>query len=107
MTEKKVEIIRNYKDSVFRMLYREKKELLSLYNAVNQTHYENEADLKVTTLENAIYMNMKNDVSCVVDLRMNLYEHQATVNPNMPLRDLFYVARLFENLIGCRNICYM
>lgn len=104
MTEEKMEVVRNYKDSVFRMLYREKKELLSLYNAVNQTHYEKEEDLEVTTLENAIYMNVKNDVSCVLDLRMNLYEHQSTINPNMPLRDLFYIARLFEKLISGRDI---
>jgi hypothetical protein len=92
-------IIRNYRDTVFRMLYRNKKELLSLYNAVNGTNYQDEADLEVTTLESAIYMSMKNDVSCVVDLRLNLYEQQSTVNPNMPLRDLFYVARLYEKLI--------
>lgn len=91
--------IRNYKDTVFRMIYCDKKELLVLYNAVNGTYYTNEEDLQITTLENAVYMNMKNDVSFVLDLRLNLYEHQATVNPNMPLRDLMYVARVFEGLV--------
>ena len=101
---KEVAVVKNYKDTVFRMLYREKKELLILYNAVNGTHYENENDLEITTLENAIYMNMKNDVSCVLDFRMNLYEHQSTINPNMPLRDLLYVSRLFEKLIDNSDI---
>ena len=78
------------------MIFRDKKELLTLYNAVNGTHYDNPDDLEITTLENAIYMNMKNDVSCILDMRMNLYEHQSSVNPNIPLRDLFYVARLYE-----------
>ncbi|MBD5464747.1 MAG: hypothetical protein HDR22_02835 [Lachnospiraceae bacterium] len=91
-------VILNNKDTVFRMLYSENEELLSLYNAVNGTHYENPDELEITTLENAIYMNMKNDVSCVLDMWMNLYEHQSTVNPNMPLRDLFYTARLYEKL---------
>ena len=45
---------RNYKDSVFRFIFKEKKELLALYNAVNDTHYENPDDLQVTTLDNAI-----------------------------------------------------
>lgn len=90
---------RNYKDTVFRMLFREKRELLSLFNAVNGTDYKNPDELEVNTLENAIYMNMKNDISCVLDDRLNLYEHQATENPNMPLRDLFYAANLF-----CRGI---
>ena len=55
-------------------------------------------------MENAIYMNMKNDVSCVLDMWMNLYEHQSTVNPNIPLRDLFYTARLYENIIIKKDI---
>lgn len=90
---------RNYKDTVFRMLYRDKSELLELYNAVNDTHYTDSEELEVAGLENAVYMSMKNDISCVVDLRLNLYEHQSTVNPNMPLRDLFYIAKLYEKMI--------
>lgn len=99
-TKKKADrkVISNNKDTVFGMIYSEKEELLSLYNAVNSTHYEDPDELEITTLENAIYMNMKNDVSCVLDMWMNLYEHQSTVNPNMPLRDLFYTARLYEKL---------
>ncbi len=89
---------RNYKDTVFRMLYRDKTELLELYNAVNGTQYKNPEELEAAGLENAVYMSMKNDVSCVVDLWLNLYEHQSTVNPSMPLRDLFYIARLYEKI---------
>lgn len=90
--------VRNYRDTVFRMLFREKNELLSLFNTVNGTSYEEPEKLQITTLENAIYMSMKNDISCILDMKLNLYEHQSTVNPNMPLRNLFYVARLFEVL---------
>ena len=68
-----------YKDTVFRAVFREKKELLSLYNAVNGTKYENEDDLKINTLENAVYMDMHNDVSCLLDMRMNLYEHPVSM----------------------------
>lgn len=84
---------------VFRLLYRDKSELLELYNAVNDTQYTNPEELEAAGLENAVYMSMKNDVSWVVDLRLNLYEHQSTVNPNMPLRDLFYIAKLYEKMI--------
>lgn len=97
-------LVRNQKDTVFCMFYRNKRELLKLYNAVNGTSYDNPDDLQVITLENAIYMNMKNDVSCMIDTKMNLYEHQSTVNPNMPLRNLFYVARLYEKLIRTKDI---
>ncbi len=90
---------RNYKDTVFRMLVRDRTKLLELYNAVNGTQYTDPGELEEIGLENAVYMSVKNDVSCVMDLRLNLYEHQSTVNPNMPLRDLFYVSRLYEKMI--------
>jgi len=90
---------RNYKDSIFRMLYLDKKELLSLYNAVNGTHYTDVDGLEINTLQNAIYMNMKNDVSFLFNFQVNLYEHQSTVNPNIPLRDLLYVSKLLQNII--------
>ncbi|MBQ8924079.1 MAG: hypothetical protein IJ053_04720, partial [Lachnospiraceae bacterium] len=78
---RKKNVIRNYKDTVFRMLFNNKKSLLSLYNAVNDTHYDNEDDLDITTLKNAIYMSMKNDVSCLIDMQLQLYEQQSTINP--------------------------
>ena len=92
-------VIRNYRDTLFRMLYRNKKRLLSLFNAVNGTHYDNPDDLTITTLEGVLYLGMKNDVSCIIDMMMQLYEHQSTVNTNMPLRNLFYVSDLLQKYI--------
>ena len=92
-------VIRNYRDTLFRMLYRNKKRLLSLFNAVNGTQYDNPDDLSITTLEGVLYLGMKNDVSCIIDMMMQLYEHQSTVNPNMPLRNLFYVSDLLQKYI--------
>lgn len=103
MTER-IYVQREYKATVFHMLFHEKKALLGLYNAVNGTHYTNSDDLEITTLENAIYMAMKNDVSFILDFQLSMYEHQSTFNPNMPLRDLFYVARQYEKLIGDADI---
>lgn len=96
--------IRNYQDTVFRMLFQEKRELLSLFNAIHGTSYDEPEKLEITTLENAVYMAMKNDISCVLDLQMDLYEHQSTPNPNMPLRDLFYVSKLLENWTKDQNL---
>lgn len=95
---------RNYKDTVFRMIFREKENLLSLYNALNGTDYGNVDDLEITTLENAVYMNYKNDISFVFDFELFLYEHQSTCNPNMPLRDLLYVTRVLQNRIKDKNL---
>ncbi len=90
---------RSYKDSLFRMIFRDRNHLLSLYNAVNQTAYTDPDALTIVTLENAVYMNMKNDVAFLIGFELNLYEHQSTWNPNMPLRDLFYVAREYQMLL--------
>ena len=55
------------------MIFEEKDESLKLYNAINQTDYQNPDDLTVTTLENAIYLGMKNDVSFVLYDILSLY----------------------------------
>lgn len=104
MTETKVK--RNYKDTVFRMIFKEKEHLLSLYNAVNGTQHTNVEDLEITTLENAIYMTYKNDISFVFDFQLTLFEHQSTLNPNMPLRDLIYVTENLQGLIDKKKLYY-
>ena len=100
----KLHVVRNQKDTVFRMLFREKKELLELYNALNDSAYNSPEDLTICTLENAIYMNFKNDISFLLDSEMNLYEHQASYNPNMPLRDLVYIAKQLEKYMRDESI---
>ena len=87
---------RNYKDTIFRMLFSDRKNLLSLYNAINGTSYENPEELEIVTLENAIYMGMKNDLAFIIDTNLFLYEHQSTYTPNMPLRDLFYISAEYQ-----------
>lgn len=91
---------RKYKDTLFRRLFSEKKNLLELYNALCDTSYTNENKLEIVTLENAIYMNIKNDVAFLIADYLNMFEHQSTKNPNMPLRDLLYIAREYEKLIN-------
>ena len=92
----------NTRDSLFRALFGDesrKKNTLELYNAINNSHYTNEDDITITTIENAIYLDKKNDVSFLLESTMSLYEHQSTYNPNMPLRGLFYLSRLYEKYI--------
>ena len=95
---------RNYKDTVFRMLFSDRKNLLSLYNAVNQSNYNNPDDLEIVTLENAIYMGMKNDLAFIIDTNLYLYEHQSTYNPNMPLRDLFYISSEYQKMLDQKSL---
>lgn len=95
---------RNHKDSLFRKVFRKKKDLLALYNALNGTHYKNEDDLEINTLDNALYMSIKNDVSCIIGCTMNLYEHQSSYNPNMPLRGLIYFAQQYNIYMEKRKL---
>lgn len=80
------------------MLFNDKENLLSLYNAVNKTSYTETDNFEITTLENAVYINYKNDVSFIFGFELMLYEHQSTVNPNMPLRNLSYVTEILQGL---------
>ena len=98
--EEDTSVYRTYKDRVFRMLFKEKKRLLELYNALNGTAYDDEDGLTVNTLENVIYLKMKNDVSFIIGWDMCLYEHQSSYCPNMPLRGFLYFADLYKKYIG-------
>ena len=91
-----------YKDTFFRMLFRDKEELMKLYNAVNDSAYTDADQFQIVTLENAVYMNMKNDLAFLVDFQLHLYEHQSTKNPNMPLRNLIYVTAMLREQIKKR-----
>ncbi len=108
--EQNTNVRRDYKARLFEMIFREKEELLGLYNAVNGTQYSDPEKLEINTLENAIYLSMHNDISFIIDSRLSLYEHQSTYSPNLPLRYLFYVSDLYSkmtkdsNLYGSRRI---
>ena len=81
-----------------------KKNLLELFNALNGTNYEDENELEINTIEDTIYMGMKNDVSCIIQSNMAMYEQQSTWNPNMPLRGILYSARLFSKYIKTNEL---
>lgn len=94
---------RRYKDSVFVDFFstdkNAKENFLALYNALHGTHLNNSTELKLLKLEQALYTKLSNDVSCLIDNKIIvLAEHQSTINENMPLRCLEYVARLYEQI---------
>ncbi|MDO4333268.1 MAG: hypothetical protein Q4C58_11390 [Eubacteriales bacterium] len=95
---------RNHKDRLFRLIFSEKKNLLQLYNAIRGSNYDNPDDLTITTNEDVIYLGMKNDVSFLIDDVLNLYEHQASFNPNMGLRGFLYLADSFRKYIESNRI---
>lgn len=92
-----------HKDRVFKFLFGNPENrawTLALYNAVNGSSYDNPDDIQFNTIEDAVYLGMKNDVSFIIVDEMNLWEHQSSYNPNMPMRFFLYVAKLYEKYIA-------
>ena len=99
-----IPVNRTYKSTLFIMLFQDKNNLLELYNAISGKHYTDPGILEINTLENAIYMTVKNDISFLIDGRLSLYEHQSTYNPNLPLRFLIYIAKLYSRMTRNANL---
>ena len=96
-----------FKDGVFCRLFGSteyKENLLSLFNALNGTDYEDSAELSINTIDDVIFMGIKNDASCILDMQMDLYEEQSTFNPNSPLRGLLYFGRLYEGYLAEKGL---
>ena len=107
MEESNIDVLnanRMYKSRIFAMLFSDRNELLKLYNAINGTSYDDPDLLQVNTLENAVYMSMQNDVSFIIDMRLNLYEHQSTYSPNLPVRYLLYMADVYSDYTKDMNL---
>ena len=95
---------RNIKSTLFPNIFSDKKELIGLFNAVHGTNYKETDDFEINTIEGILYMTTKNDVSFLMEGTMNLYEHQSTYNPNMPLRGLLYFGQLYHKYIKTRGL---
>ena len=99
-----LQVNRKYKDRLFCALFGQDREaLLQLYNALNNTAYTDSGQLTIVTLDNIIYMKMVNDLAFVIAGVLNLYEHQSTYNPNMPLRFLLYIAEEYDRITHRQN----
>ena len=97
---KRLFVRKKYKDELFRRIFNNRKSLLELYNAINETDYLDEELLTIYAMEDVIYLGYKNDVSFIISGMLNLYEHQSTMNPNMPLRGLIYFSKQYEAYIA-------
>ena len=77
-----------YRDRLFKAIFgrdtpQSKKWRLELYNALNNSNYTDPDALELNTIENVIYLTMRNNISFLVDSQMTLYEQQSTYNPNI------------------------
>ena len=92
------------KSDVFSMLMENKVYALEVYNALNDTEYDNPEAIEVKTLEKGISLSLRNDASFIIDMNLNIWEHQSTYNPNMPLRSLIYIVEIVKPLIKDKDI---
>lgn len=96
---KTVFVQKKYRDALFRKIFHQKDVLLELYNALSGNHYIDVSELIINTIDDVIYLGYKNDISFIVRGTLSLYEHQGTLNPNMPLRGLIYFGKQYEGYI--------
>lgn len=95
---------REYKSDVFSMLMEDKKNALEVYNALNGTAYTDPEKVEMKTLDKGVSLTIRNDAAFVVDAALSIYEHQSTICPNMPVRNLIYYTNIIESEIKNRNI---
>ncbi len=94
---------REYKSDVFSMLMQDKSRALQLYNAMNDSHYDDPDEVEIVTHDGGISLSIRNDASFIVDARLSIYEHQSTVCPNMPVRSLIYFSVILSDWLGDRK----
>lgn len=107
-SEELPKVYRTVKDRLFRYIFTRpdhKDWALNLYNSLEGTDYTDPDDLELVTLENAVYMNMRNDVSVLVSSwNLSFYEHQSTPNPNIPYRMFGYCRATMEKYVAAHEI---
>ena len=95
---------REYKSDVFSMLMEDKANALSVYNVLNGTNITNPDELEICTLDKGVSLTVRNDAAFVVDAALSIYEHQSTICPNMPVRNLIYYTTIISKYIKKKNI---
>ncbi len=96
---------RKYKDTVFRLIFNNEEKMLELYNALYDTNYPPGTPVDINTIEEALYLSDKNDISfTIANTHLVISEHQSTINPNMPLRDLWYIAELYKKMVDAKAV---
>ncbi len=101
---------KKYKDRLFCLLFgneEHKDNILSLYNALCHTTYTNEEDIQIYTIDDVIYIKMKNDVSILLDSFLYLWEQQSTFNPNMPIRGFMYFGKCMIDILPRIALIFM
>jgi hypothetical protein len=90
-----------YKDSLFSFLFSDPGVLRELYCALEGVTLPEDIPITINTLRDILFIDKVNDISFEIGGQLVvLIEHQSTINPNMALRLLGYIARVYEKILG-------
>ena len=79
--------------------------LRAIYCALEGVSLPEDVPVTINTLEDVLFKDRMNDISFEIGGKLViLIEHQSTVNPNMALRLLMYVARVYEKIVEGKSI---
>ena len=101
---------RQYKSTVFALLYEDRNNLMDLYNGLYDEKCTEPEAITVNTLkdedgvQSGIFMKFRNDLSFIFDSHLHLYEHQSSVSDNIPLRMLIYITMLIKKLVKTKDL---
>ena len=95
---------REYKSDVFSMLMEDSANALEVYNALNGTNFTDPEAIEIRTLDKGVSLSVRNDAAFIVDAALSIYEHQSTVCPNMPVRNLIYYSTIVAKILKGKNI---
>ena len=91
---------REYKSSVFSLLFSDPEVLRELYSTLEGVTLPPDVPITINTLQNVLFQNRINDISFEIGgKQVVLVEHQSTLSPNLALRLLMYIARIYEKSI--------
>ena len=105
MDELNVQVNREHKDSVFKMLFSKPEILRELYSAIEGVNLPPDISVNINTISGVLIKGMRNDISFIIDNRLVvLIEHQSTINENMPLRIFKYIEKVYDKILDYKNV---
>lgn len=95
---------REFRSNSFSLLLKQQKYALEVYNCLNGSDYKNPEDVEILDVDGGVSLTVRHDAAFIIDSNLSIYEHQSTINPNMPLRILIYVSKLFKSIARSGDI---
>jgi hypothetical protein len=98
-------VAREIKDTLFSILLGTAEGGRELYDAFVGEPLPADLEVKPITLDTAVYTDQRDDVAHLIgDLFIFIYDQMSTINPSMPLRDLFYGSLTYDKYVSMNKL---